>query len=113
MHDPTGNCFIQNPNPFHVDPQCITSHYCRPLEEERQLGFIDDDAAREKEAQMTEEERTDREWKSYEDVKNEVLHFFGTCQSCGSQCETRMKPTGSHVNFKKNRIKNSSLAIME
>ena len=90
LHDPTGNCFVQNPNPFHVDPNCITSHYCRPVEEDRQLGFLTDEEAT---AKLTAEDLADREWKSYEDVKNEVLRFPGTCQACGAPCETRMKPT--------------------
>jgi zinc finger protein len=92
LHDPTGNCFVQNPNPFHVDPNCITSHYCRPVEEDRQLGFLTDEEAT---AKLTAEDLADREWKSYEDVKNEVLRFPGTCQACGAPCETRMKPTGT------------------
>lgn len=29
LNDPSGNCFIQNPDPMHVDPHCITSHYYR------------------------------------------------------------------------------------
>lgn len=43
LHDPTGNCYIQNPDPRHVDPRCIVSHYHRPLEEKKLLGLADDD----------------------------------------------------------------------
>ncbi|KAI1720808.1 ZPR1 zinc-finger domain-containing protein [Ditylenchus destructor] len=88
LKDPSGNCFIQNPDPLHVDPRCITSHYCRTLDEEKLLGFADDDAT-EKVVQCSKED----EWKSYEDVKNEILHFPGSCQSCGAPVETLMKPT--------------------
>jgi hypothetical protein len=77
-----------------VDPQCITSHYYRPIEEDKMLGLLDDDAIEEKAAKFSGEEAAELEWKSYEDVKNEVLHFPGACQSCGAPCETRMKPTG-------------------
>jgi zinc finger protein len=31
LNDPSGNCYIQNPSPMHVDPRCITSHYYRGL----------------------------------------------------------------------------------
>uniref|UniRef100_A0A1I7XKF8 Zpr1 domain-containing protein n=1 Tax=Heterorhabditis bacteriophora TaxID=37862 RepID=A0A1I7XKF8_HETBA len=44
LRDPTGNCFIQNPDPRHVDPRCIVSHYHRSLEEIKLLGLADDDA---------------------------------------------------------------------
>lgn len=47
LHDPTGNCFIQNPSPMHVDPRCITTHYHRSLDEKKMLGLADDDAKEE------------------------------------------------------------------
>uniref|UniRef100_A0A158QKP5 Zpr1 domain-containing protein n=1 Tax=Haemonchus placei TaxID=6290 RepID=A0A158QKP5_HAEPC len=85
LHDPTGNCFIQNPDPRHVDPRCIVSHYHRILEERKLLGLADDD--------VEEQERTS-EWKSFDDAKREVLHFPTECPNCGSPCEVLMKPTG-------------------
>lgn len=90
LKDATGNCFVENPNPLHVDPRCITSHYCRTLDENKLLGLVADDA----EETLTEQDATDREWKSYEDVKNEVIHFKGSCPQCGAPTETMMKPTG-------------------
>nr|CDJ85731.1 Zinc finger domain containing protein [Haemonchus contortus] len=84
LHDPTGNCFIQNPDPRHVDPRCIVSHYHRSLEERKLLGLADDD--------VEEQERTP-EWKSFDDAKREVLHFPTECPNCGSPCEVLMKPT--------------------
>uniref|UniRef100_A0A915CTF2 Zinc finger ZPR1-type domain-containing protein n=1 Tax=Ditylenchus dipsaci TaxID=166011 RepID=A0A915CTF2_9BILA len=89
LKDPSGNCFIQNPDPLHVDPRCITSHYCRSLDEEKLLGFVADDA-QEKTADKNPQEE---EWKSYEDCKNEIMHFPGSCQSCGAPVDTLMKPT--------------------
>jgi len=88
LKDPTGNCFVQNPDPLHVDPRCITSHYCRSLDEEKMLGLVDDDAVS-KPADANQPE----EWKSYEDCKNEIMHFHGSCQCCGAPVETLMKPT--------------------
>lgn len=34
----------QNPDPLHVDPRCIVSHYHRNLDETKLLGLADDDA---------------------------------------------------------------------
>ncbi|KAF7634915.1 hypothetical protein Mgra_00005657 [Meloidogyne graminicola] len=114
-----GNCFIQNPNHFHVDPHCITSHYCRSIDEDKQLGFLDDDEVVDLKLKIDPAELAENEWKSYEDVKQEVLHFTGPCQACGSMCETRMKPTDipyfqtviimstdcEHCGFKSNDVK--------
>lgn len=88
LNDPTGNCFIQNPDPLHVDPRCITSHYSRTLDQNKLLGLADDNDVEE------EINAEDREWKSYEDCKQEILHFKGSCQACGAPVETLMKPTG-------------------
>ncbi|ETN82374.1 hypothetical protein RB195_013849 [Necator americanus] len=84
LHDPTGNCFIQNPDPRHVDPRCIVSHYHRNIEERKLLGLTDDD--------LEDDERAP-EWKSYDDVKKEVLHFPVDCPNCGAHTEVLMKPT--------------------
>lgn len=87
LNDPSGNCFIQNPNPLHVDPHCITSHYYRKLEDNKLLGFIDDNE------DVDPEILKEREWKSYEDAKQEVLHFPTNCPGCNKMIETCMKPT--------------------
>ncbi|CAJ0591385.1 unnamed protein product [Cylicocyclus nassatus] len=84
LHDPTGNCFIQNPDPRHVDPRCIVSHYHRSLEERKLLGLAEDDV---------EEAEPAPEWKSYDDAKREVLHFPTDCPNCGAPAEVLMKPT--------------------
>lgn len=80
---------MQNPDPMHVDPRCITSHYFRRLEQNKLLGLADDNDAEE-----PEEVLQDREWKSYEDAKSEVLHFKMECPGCSAPTETLMKPTG-------------------
>ncbi|KHJ79939.1 ZPR1 zinc finger domain protein, partial [Oesophagostomum dentatum] len=84
LHDPTGNCFIQNPDPRHVDPRCIVSHYHRSLEERKLLGLADDNL---------EDSEPAPEWKSYDDAKREVLHFPTDCPNCGAHAEVLMKPT--------------------
>ncbi|KAL6741313.1 hypothetical protein Aduo_014581 [Ancylostoma duodenale] len=84
LHDPTGNCFIQNPDPRHVDPRCIVSHYHRNLEERKLLGLADDELGDSEPAP---------EWKSYDDAKREVLHFPTDCPNCGAPTEVLMKPT--------------------
>ncbi|VDL76359.1 unnamed protein product [Nippostrongylus brasiliensis] len=84
LHDPTGNCFIQNPDPRHVDPRCIVSHYHRGLDERKLLGLADDN---------TEEQEPAPEWKSFDDAKREILHFPTECPNCGAACEVLMKPT--------------------
>ncbi|KAI3420385.1 hypothetical protein GPALN_003686 [Globodera pallida] len=119
LRDPSGHCFIQNPDPFHVDPRCITSHYYRSLEEDKVLGFIDDYAFEKQSKQLTEDDIDDREWNSYDDVKSEVLHFAAQCSACGSPSDTRMKSTDipyfqtviimssdcDHCGFKSNEVK--------
>ncbi|KAI6189975.1 hypothetical protein M3Y97_00066700 [Aphelenchoides bicaudatus] len=87
LNDPSGNCFIQNPEPMHVDPRCITSHYYRDLAANKLLALADDD---EPEWKPTED---DREWKSYEDCKNTIMHFNSPCPNCGVELEVLMKPT--------------------
>ncbi|GMS79481.1 hypothetical protein PENTCL1PPCAC_1656, partial [Pristionchus entomophagus] len=88
LHDPTGNCFIQNPDPLHVDPRCIVSHYHRNLEETKLLGLADDD-----ETEEIDEDGAAEEWKSYDEVKHEILSFDTDCPGCGAPAKTLMKPT--------------------
>uniref|UniRef100_A0A914Z655 Zinc finger ZPR1-type domain-containing protein n=1 Tax=Panagrolaimus superbus TaxID=310955 RepID=A0A914Z655_9BILA len=88
LNDPSGNCYIQNPNPLHVDPRCIVSHYYRKLSDNKILGLSDDNDEEEDPKIVAE-----REWKSYEDVKQEVLRFHVDCPGCGAPVETCMKPT--------------------
>eukprot|EP00080_Pristionchus_pacificus_P017184 PDM77204.1 hypothetical protein PRIPAC_43116 [Pristionchus pacificus] len=88
LHDPTGNCFIQNPDPLHVDPRCIVSHYHRNLDETKLLGLADDDAVQE-----IDDDPVAEEWKNYDEVKHEILHFDTDCPGCGAPCQTLMKPT--------------------
>uniref|UniRef100_A0A0N4Z1B5 Zinc finger protein ZPR1 n=1 Tax=Parastrongyloides trichosuri TaxID=131310 RepID=A0A0N4Z1B5_PARTI len=88
LKDASGNCYIQNPNPLHVDPRCITSHYYRNLADRKLLGFADDD---DEEDDISKD--PDTQWKSFEDVKQEILHFPTTCPNCTKHIETLMKPT--------------------
>ncbi|KJH43932.1 ZPR1 zinc finger domain protein, partial [Dictyocaulus viviparus] len=85
LRDPTGNCFIQNPDPRHVDPRCIVSHYRRSLEEQKLLALADDDEIKDSEATP--------EWRTYDDAKQEVLHFKTECPNCAFPTEVLMKPT--------------------
>ncbi|KAE9549284.1 hypothetical protein FO519_007506 [Halicephalobus sp. NKZ332] len=87
LNDPSGNCFIQNPDPLHVDPHCIASHYYRKLEDNKLLGLVDDNE------EVDPEVLAEREWKSYEDVKQEILHIPTDCPGCGASTDTCMKPT--------------------
>ncbi|KAI6199711.1 hypothetical protein M3Y96_00655800 [Aphelenchoides besseyi] len=87
LNDPSGNCFIQNPDPLHVDPRCITSHYYRDMAANKLLALAADD---EPEWKPTDD---DREWKSYEDCKNTILRFCSPCPNCGAEIEVLMKPT--------------------
>ncbi|KAI6227494.1 ZPR1 zinc finger domain protein [Aphelenchoides fujianensis] len=87
LNDPSGNCFIQNPDPLHVDPRCICSHYYRDLAANKLLALADDE---EPEWKPTDD---DREWKSYEDCKNTILHFDSPCPNCGEKLQVLMKPT--------------------
>uniref|UniRef100_A0A914ZJY0 Zinc finger ZPR1-type domain-containing protein n=1 Tax=Parascaris univalens TaxID=6257 RepID=A0A914ZJY0_PARUN len=84
LRDASGNCFIQNLNPFHVDPHCITTHYHRSLAERKMLGLADDNDV---------EKEPAPEWQSFEDAKHEVLRFPTDCPNCGAHIETCMKPT--------------------
>ncbi|CAB3397556.1 unnamed protein product [Caenorhabditis bovis] len=87
LRDPTGNCFIQNPDVRHVDPRCIVSHYHRCLNEKKMLGLADDFEEDEVEAEPA------PEFTSYDDVKNEVLHFNTNCPNCNAPTKINMKPT--------------------
>ncbi|CAD6199547.1 unnamed protein product [Caenorhabditis auriculariae] len=90
LRDPTGNCFIQNPDVRHVDPRCIVAHYHRPLLEDKLLGLVGDDEEEEVEAA---EETPAPEWNSFEDAKGEVLHFPTNCPNCRAPAVVNMKPT--------------------
>ncbi|CAD5224775.1 unnamed protein product [Bursaphelenchus okinawaensis] len=89
LNDPSGNCFIQNPSPMHVDPKCITSHYYRDIEANKLLALADDDD-KDVEWKPTTD---DIEWKSYEDCKNTIMHFNSQCPNCKTNLEVLMKPT--------------------
>ncbi|CAI2354297.1 unnamed protein product [Caenorhabditis sp. 36 PRJEB53466] len=90
LRDPTGNCFIQNPDVRHVDPRCIISHYHRSLDEKKLLALADDNEGEEEEDDETE---SAPEFKSYDDAKAEVLHFATDCPNCHRPTEVKMKPT--------------------
>lgn len=44
IRDVSGNSFVQNPNAFHVDPQCVVTHFNRNFADKKLLGFVADDA---------------------------------------------------------------------
>ncbi|KAK6107463.1 ZPR1 zinc-finger domain family protein [Brugia pahangi] len=83
IRDVSGNSFVQNPFPFHVDPQCSVTHFSRNLADKKLLGFVADDV----------EEEDSAPFQSYDDAKNEVLRFATDCPNCGVPTETCMKPT--------------------
>ncbi|KAL3984948.1 ZPR1 zinc-finger domain family protein [Acanthocheilonema viteae] len=83
IRDVSGNSFVQNPTPFHLDPQCIVTHFNRDLSDKKLLGFVADDANEEESAPF----------QSYDDAKNEVLRFATDCPNCGALTQTCMKPT--------------------
>uniref|UniRef100_A0A0R3RJ70 Zinc finger protein ZPR1 n=1 Tax=Elaeophora elaphi TaxID=1147741 RepID=A0A0R3RJ70_9BILA len=83
IRDVSGNSFVQNPTPFHVDPQCIVTHFNRNLADKKLLGFVADDA----------DEEDSAPFQSYDDAKNEVLRFTTDCPNCGALTQTSMKPT--------------------
>ncbi|VDN26650.1 unnamed protein product [Gongylonema pulchrum] len=74
IRDVSGNSFVQNPNPLHVDEQCVIVRFSRNLADNKLLGLVEDDAEN-------------------EDAKNEVLRFTTDCPNCGAPTETCMKPT--------------------
>ncbi|EFO18780.1 Zpr1-PA [Loa loa] len=83
IKDVSGNSFIQNPVPFHVDPHCVVTHFNRSFADKKLLGFVADDA----------DEEDSTPFQSYDDAKNEVLRFATDCPNCGAPTETCMKPT--------------------
>ncbi|CAG9529947.1 unnamed protein product [Cercopithifilaria johnstoni] len=83
IRDVSGNSFVQNPTPFHVDPQCIVTHFSRSLSDKKLLGFVADDV----------DEEDSASFHSYDDAKNEVLRFATDCPNCGALTQTCMKPT--------------------
>ncbi|KAF1632346.1 UNVERIFIED_CONTAM: hypothetical protein FQV16_0001056, partial [Eudyptes robustus] len=87
LNDPSGNCYIQNPSPLHVDPRCITSHYYRDMNANKLLALADDDDPEWKPT------TDDMEWKSFEDCKNTIMHFNSQCPNCRTPLEVLMKPT--------------------
>lgn len=91
LRDPTGNCFIQNPDVRHVDPRCIISHYHRSLDEKKLLALADDHEGEEEPEE--ESEAPAPEFKSYDEAKAEVLHFATDCPNCHAPTEVKMKPT--------------------
>uniref|UniRef100_A0AC35TSL7 Zinc finger protein ZPR1 n=1 Tax=Rhabditophanes sp. KR3021 TaxID=114890 RepID=A0AC35TSL7_9BILA len=114
LRDVSGNCHIQNPDPMHVDPQCIISHFYRNLADRKLLGFADDN---DEEDDISKD--PDTQWKSFEDVKQEVLRFATNCPNCNKPIDTLMKPTDipyfdtviimatkcDHCDYKSNEIK--------
>ncbi len=84
MDDPSGNCYIENPNPLKSDVGCIVTHYHRDRSQEMLLGFVDDN----------DYSSSTVSGDDYE-MKNEILHFAVNCPNCGAPAETLMKPTGN------------------
>ncbi|VDK63404.1 unnamed protein product [Gongylonema pulchrum] len=47
IRDVSGNSFVQNPNPLHVDEQCVIVRFSRNLADNKLLGLVEDDAENE------------------------------------------------------------------
>ncbi|KAM3180739.1 hypothetical protein ACTXT7_015722 [Hymenolepis weldensis] len=80
MDDPSGNGFIENLRAPLEDPQVTCITYKRTLEQNKLLGFQDDDAT-------TALDDNDEP----EDLKNSVSTFHANCPNCHSDCPTNMK----------------------
>ncbi|KRZ33198.1 Zinc finger protein ZPR1 [Trichinella pseudospiralis] len=85
IDDPSGNSFIENPNPEKIDTQLTTIHYHRSLQQEKLLGLVADDV------EESNDEDAPPVWESREAIRNEVLHFSVDCPNCLKQAETNMK----------------------
>ncbi|KRZ33201.1 Zinc finger protein ZPR1 [Trichinella pseudospiralis] len=72
IDDPSGNSFIENPNPEKIDTQLTTIHYHRSLQQEKLLGLVADDV------EESNDEDAPPVWESREAIRNE-------------QAETNMK----------------------
>ncbi|CAJ0557698.1 unnamed protein product, partial [Mesorhabditis spiculigera] len=86
LHDPTGNCFIQNPDPMHVDPRAILVHYPRPVAEDKMLGLVDDNTKEYEEAEPVEPIK-----RGDENLKDEVMRIPTSCEVCKTEGELLMK----------------------
>ncbi|VDN53472.1 unnamed protein product [Dracunculus medinensis] len=84
IRDASGNSFIQNPVPLQVDRKCIMTRYQRTMDEKKIVGLISDDCM---------EENIAPKWRTYDDIKSEVLKFPTECTNCNAPTETRMKLT--------------------
>jgi len=86
LDDPSGNSYVENPNPGQSDKQTTIIHYPRTLQQEKMLGFVADD--------VEEDERYDEAppvWESKEALRNEVLQFHVNCSNCNAPTTTNMK----------------------
>ncbi|VDK32231.1 unnamed protein product [Taenia asiatica] len=79
MDDPSGNGFIENLHAPLNDPQITCVEYTRTAEQDKLLGFRDDDAP------------ADDQDDGDENLKNTVSTFQVTCPNCHSDCPTNMK----------------------
>ncbi|EUB55621.1 Zinc finger protein ZPR1 [Echinococcus granulosus] len=79
MDDPSGNGFIENLHAPLNDPQITCVMYTRTAEQDKLLGFRDDNAP------------TDDKDDKDENIKDSVSTFQVTCPNCHSDCPTNMK----------------------
>ncbi|CDW54093.1 zinc finger protein ZPR1 [Trichuris trichiura] len=85
LDDPSGNSFIENPNPEKIDDRLAIVRYQRTLQQEKLLGLAPDDSGE------PDEEDAPPVWESREAVRNEVLHFSVDCPNCWQKAVTNMK----------------------
>ncbi|KFD52022.1 hypothetical protein M513_07154 [Trichuris suis] len=85
LDDPSGNSFIENPNPEKIDDRLAIIRYQRTLQQEKMLGLAPDDSGE------PDDEGAPPVWESREAVRNEVLHFSVDCPNCWHKAETNMK----------------------
>ncbi|KRY79795.1 Zinc finger protein ZPR1 [Trichinella pseudospiralis] len=77
IDDPSGNSFIENPNPEKIDTQLTTIHYHRSLQQEKLLGLVADDV------EESNDEDAPPVWESREAIRNEVIIMATCCEQCG------------------------------
>ncbi|XP_071476597.1 zinc finger protein ZPR1-like [Diadema antillarum] len=83
IDDPTGNSFIENPFAPKPDPALKVTYYKRTSEQQKMLGFQDEEDAAAGDAGPPEDDPL---------VPEEVLEFNVDCQECHAPTKCRMQP---------------------
>uniref|UniRef100_A0A915K480 Zinc finger ZPR1-type domain-containing protein n=1 Tax=Romanomermis culicivorax TaxID=13658 RepID=A0A915K480_ROMCU len=84
VDDPSGDSFVENPNPHQVDPNAKIVHYHRTLQQDKMLALVADDVEEDS-------QEASPVWESNDALRNEVLHFAVNCSNCKAPAQTNMK----------------------